>query len=74
MFEADKKQTFAAVTTGIRRAHADAYMHALEDFWELLYMGKNPTGWAIRHRMAMVNLNKSKETTPTTITALKVAH
>ena len=47
LFEVDKKQTFAAVTTGSRRAHA--YMHALEDFWEFLYMGKNPTAWTIRY-------------------------
>ena len=45
LFEVDKKQTFAAVTTGSRRAHA--YMHALEDFWEFLYIGKNPTAWTL---------------------------
>ena len=28
-------------------AHMRTYMHALEYFWELLYMGKNPTGYIL---------------------------
>ena len=34
--------------------------------------GHKPIWWVLSHSMAMVNLNKSKETTPMTTTALKL--